>query len=96
MFAVSPLPQWPSGQDVCLKSGRPGFNSCLHRGSFFVSSHTSYKKIDTPAATLLGAWRYRVSTGTGYPCVSIVWLGEIESLVCNFYLSVADVYLSDP
>ena len=29
-------------------------------------------KIDTPVATLPGAWRYRVSTGTGRPGVSIL------------------------
>ena len=40
-------------------------------------------------ATLPGAWRYRVSTGTGRPGVSILWLGEVESLICSFYLSVA-------
>ena len=40
-------------------------------------------------ATLPGAWRYRVSTGTGRPGVSILWLGEVEGLICNFYLSVA-------
>ena len=40
-------------------------------------------------ATLPGAWRYRVSTGTGWPGVSILWLGEVKRLICNFYLSVA-------
>ena len=40
-------------------------------------------------ATLPGAWRYRVSAGTGRPGVSILWLGEMESLICNLYLSVA-------
>ena len=55
----------------------------------FLGRHTSDLKIGTPVATLLGAWRYRVSTGTGCPGVSILWLGEVESLVCNFYLSVA-------
>ena len=40
-------------------------------------------------ATLPGAWRYRVSAGTGRPGVSILWLGETESLICNFYLSAA-------
>ena len=29
-------------------------------------------KIGTPVATLPGAWRYRVSTGTGRPGVSIL------------------------
>ena len=45
--------------------------------------------IGAPVATLPGAWRYRVSAGTGRPGVSILWLGEMESLICNFYLSVA-------
>ena len=40
-------------------------------------------------ATLPGAWHYRVIAGTGWPSVSILWLGEVESLICNFYLSVA-------
>ena len=40
-------------------------------------------------ATLPGAWLYRVSAGTGQPGVSILWLGEVESWICNFYLSVA-------
>ena len=52
-------------------------------------SHTSDLKISTPVATLPGAWRYRVSAGTGRPGISILWLGEMESLVCSFYLSVA-------
>ena len=40
-------------------------------------------------ATLPGAWHYRVNTGIGQPNVSFLWLGEVESLMCNFYLSVA-------
>ena len=39
---------------------------------FLGSSHTSDSKIGTPVATLSGAWRYRVSTGTGRPGVSIL------------------------
>ena len=39
--------------------------------------------------TLPGAWRYRVSAGTDRPGASILWLGEVESLICSFYLSVA-------
>ena len=38
-------------------------------------------------ATLPGAWRDKVSAGTGRPGVSIP--GEVESLICNFCLSVA-------
>ena len=43
----------------------------------------------TPVATLTGAWHYRVSAGIGWPGVSILSLGEMESLICNFCLSVA-------
>ena len=53
------------------------------------SSHTSDLKIGTPVATLPGAWRYGVSAGTGWPSVIILWLGEMESWIYNFYLSVA-------
>ena len=66
----------------------PGFESRL-RLDFSGSSHTSDLKIGTPVATLLGTWHYRVSVGTGRPGVSILWLGEVESWICNFYLSVA-------
>ena len=50
----------------------------------WVGSYQWLKKMDPPVATLPGAWRYRVSAGTGWPSVSILWLGEMESLVCNF------------
>ena len=66
----------------------PGLKSRLRR-DFSGSGHTSDLKIGTPVATLPGTWRYRVRAGTGWPGVSILWLGEMESLVCNFYLSVA-------
>ena len=49
----------------------PGFESRL-RQNFSGSSHTSDLKIGTPVATLPGAWRYRVSAGTGWPGVSIL------------------------
>ena len=52
-------------------------------GIFPGSSHTSDLKIGTPVATLPGAWLYRVSAGTSWPSVSILWLGEMQSLVCN-------------
>ena len=35
-------------------------------------SHTSDSKFGTLLATLLGAWRYRVSSGTGCPGVSVL------------------------
>ena len=37
------------------------------RRDFSGSSHTSDLKIGVPVATLPGAWRYRVSAGTGRP-----------------------------
>ena len=47
------------------------FDSRL-RGFFSGMSHTSDLKIGTPVATLLGVWRYKVSTGTGWSGVSIL------------------------
>ena len=66
----------------------PGSNSRLLR-DFSGSIHTSDLKIGTPAAILPGAWRNRVSAATGWPGVGVLWLGEKESLICNFYFSVA-------
>ena len=49
----------------------PGSNpACV--GIFSGSSHTSDSKIGIPVATVPGAWRYRVSAGTGWPGVSIL------------------------
>ena len=49
----------------------PGFASRLRR-DFSGTSHASDYKIGTPVATMPGAWRYRVSAGTGWPGVSIL------------------------
>ena len=49
----------------------PGLNPACD-GTFLGSSHTSDLKIGTPVVTLPGAWRYRVSTGTDRPGVSIL------------------------
>ena len=70
------------------RAADPGCDSCL-RWDFSGSGHTSDFKIGTPVAILPGAWHYRVSTGTGWPGVSILLVGEIESLICNFCFSVA-------
>ena len=72
----------------------PGIESRL-RWNFTGSSHTSDSKIGTPVTTLSCAWRYRVSTGTDRPAVSTLWPGEVESWICNFYLSVAAIKLSE-
>ena len=53
------------------KAEGPEFESRL-RLDFSGSSHTSDLKIGTLVATLPGAWRYRVSAGTGRPGVSIL------------------------
>ena len=71
------------------RAADPRFDSNFRRGSLSRSNHTSDLKIGTPVTTLACAWRYRVSAGTGWPGVSIQWLGESESLNCNFCLSVA-------
>ena len=49
----------------------PGSNPAC-AGIFSGSSHTCDLNIGTPVATLPGAWRYRVSAGTGRSGVSIL------------------------
>ena len=66
-----------------------GLNPACARIFFWWLSHTSDLKIGNPVSTLPGTWCYRVSAGTGRPGVSILSLGQMESLVSNFYLSVA-------
>ena len=70
------------------RAADPGFDSCLCLGNFSQPSHTRDLKIGTPVATLPRTWWYRVSMWLVFPGVSILWLGEMESLICNFYLSV--------
>ena len=53
------------------KAEGPEFESRLRR-DFSGSGHTNDLNIGTPVATLPGAWRYRVSAGTGRPGVSIL------------------------
>ena len=72
-----------------LRAADPGFDSRFLLGNCSGSSHTSELKIGTAVAILPGAWRYRVSAGTGWPDVSILWLGAIEGLISYFCLSVA-------
>ena len=82
---------WFVGLVVKVSASRvedPVFESRLWR-DYSGLSHTSDVKIGIPVATLLGAWHYRVCRGTGQPSVSILWLGEVENLICSFYLSVA-------
>ena len=89
---LSPPPDHLVGVVVKASASRvedPGFKYRLRWDFSGVESYQWLKKIGTPVDTLSGCWRYRVSTGTGRPGVSILWLGEVESRICNFYLSVA-------
>ena len=67
----------------------PGFDARLRRWDFSASSHTRDLKIGTPVAILVGAWRYSVVAGTGWPGVSTLSPSEVEKLICNFFLSAA-------
>ena len=64
------------------------FDPHLPSGAFSGSSHTSDVRFVTPVATMPGAWRSRVSAGTGWPSVSILWLGKLASLICKVCLTV--------
>ena len=68
----------------------PGFESRLRRDFFGVESYQWLKNWH--------ARRYRVSAGTGRPGVRKLWVGEMESLICSFYLSVAarKIVCADP
>ena len=81
----------PQEQQTWVRSllSQPG------RGAFSWLSHTTDLKIGTPVAMLSGAWYYRVSTGTGWPGVSILRVDERASLICIFYLSVVADKLSE-
>ena len=69
----------PSGTDLpgllCVRPPRerkvPGSNPA-GAGFFSGQSHTNDLNIGTPVATLSGAWRHRVSAGTGRSGVSIL------------------------
>ena len=58
-----------------LRAEDPGFKSSL-RKDFSALIHTCDLKIATPVATLPGTWHYGVSTGTGWPDVSILWVRQ--------------------
>ena len=82
---ASLLTDCPLGLVVKASASRaedPRVESRLRR-DFSGSSHTSDLKIETPVATMPGARRYWVSAGTGRPAVSMLWLGEVESLIAT-------------
>ena len=81
------------------RAADPRFDSCL-RLDFSKRSHTSDLKIGSPVATLPGAWRNRVGTGTGWPSVSIpqkVWSAtsvvvwqhvQLSEQICPWYTNM--------
>ena len=50
----------------------PGFDPGLRSWIISGSSHASELKMGYPGAALPGAWRFRISAGTGWPGVSIL------------------------
>ena len=53
------------------------------------SSHTSDFTAGTLPAALPDAWRYGVCARTDWPGVSLLWCGQIATLICNCRLRVA-------
>ena len=52
-------------------------------------NHISDLKTGTPVSMLPGTWHHIVNARTGWPCDSIWCMDEIESLIGNFYFSMA-------
>ena len=71
---------------ACYWNGKQPTNNpiFLPWGIFWFKSFTR-----THLATLADVWDCRVSAGTKWSSVSILWLIEIASLICNFYDCVA-------
>ena len=74
---------------LVVKASASGVEDPGFEWDFSGSSHTRDLKMGIPVATLPGAWHHRVSAETRRPGVSILRLGEVESWICNLYLSVA-------
>ena len=51
---------------------------------FFACGVIPMTTIGTPMASMPDARRHRVDAGTGLPSVSMLSLGEISGLICNF------------
>ena len=75
-------PCWPSGKGVRPESGRSWVQILRVTEFFRVKSYQWLKKWHSSGYP--ASWRYRFSTATGRPSVTILWLGEVESLICNF------------
>ena len=88
-------PCWPCGKSILPQVQQTWLLFLLSVWTFFqVESFqwlTGWYSSVFPAST----WRYRVSTGTGWPGVSMLWLGDVATLIYNFCLSVAALLLSE-
>ena len=49
---------------------------------------TSDLNMGTLVAPLPAAWQYSTSTWTGWPRISVLWLGEMVSVICSLCLGV--------
>ena len=74
-------PRWPNGKASVSREAHV-YSRCS-RAIFFFKVE-SYERLNN-----WYAGRWRINAGTGWPGVSMLWLGEIESLIRDFYLSVA-------
>ena len=53
-------------------------------------SHTSDQKTGIIVAVLPDTWCYGISTGIGWPGVSVLWLNGIAHLICTFCLNMTE------
>ena len=79
---VSSLPRWPSGWGVRLECGPLGIQ--------ILTESYQWQKWCTLVTTPPDVWRYRVSSRTGWPNLSILWLGEPASFISRCYLGLAE------
>ena len=91
-------PRWPNGKASASRAEDPGFESRLCRDFFRgrvipVTQKLALQSLPCQAPGVIG-----VSSGTCRPGVSILWLGEVESWICSFYLGVAarEIVWADP
>ena len=75
---------WPSGKASAWRVRDPGIKSCL-----FTIEAYQWLWTDGVVAILLEVWRHIAGTKTGWPGVSMLWLSDTLSLICNFCSSVA-------
>ena len=75
------FPWWPCCWGICFE--------CRRLPSLSQLGHISGARNDTPVAALPDAFLCGISARTGWPCVSLLWLGETASLIGSFCFLVA-------